>query len=243
MLSLKNIHKSFGSLHVLRGIDLNVKEGEIVCILGSSGSGKSTLLRAINFLDPADSGFYQFKDFSHDISNVAINQQVDLRKQIGMVFQNHSLFDHYTVTQNITKPLKIVHRKSQAAALQLAMESLEQVGLTVKANVYPSQLSGGQQQRVGIARAIANKPSLVLFDEPTSALDPELVQEVLSVIKTLSQTNMTMLIVTHEVQFALKLADRILFMEDGLIIADQTPEEIEKKPHPRFAAFVQSLEN
>ncbi|NPE23770.1 amino acid ABC transporter ATP-binding protein [Fusibacter sp. A1] len=242
MLSLRNIHKSYGDLHVLKGIDLDIKSGEIIAVLGPSGSGKSTLLKTINFLETPQAGEYAFKGFRKKVAHITHNDHVDLRKLISMVFQNHNLFDHFTVRDNLSKPLRIVHHLSKKEATELAYKTLDTVGLSDKYDAYPSQLSGGQQQRVGIARAIAHQPDLVLFDEPTSALDPELVQEVLSVIQALSKTEMTMLIVTHEVQFALTVADRVLFMEDGLIIADQTSQQIRQEPHPRFEAYLKGLQ-
>lgn len=220
---VKNLKKSFGGLEVLKGIDMEVTEGEVVCLIGPSGSGKSTLLRCLNRLEKITLG--EVIVDGHPISdpNVNINK---VRENIGMVFQHFNLFPHLTVTENITLApieLKLMDKES---AKKKALELLARVGLAEKADVYPGQLSGGQKQRVAIARSLAMNPDIMLFDEPTSALDPEMVGEVLEVMKQLAADGMTMMVVTHEMGFAREVADRVLFMDDGYIVEEGTPEEI-----------------
>lgn len=212
MIEIKNLHKSFGHVEVLKGVDVSIEEKEVVVIIGPSGSGKSTLLRCMNYLEEPTSG-----DITVD--NMKLDKHADInkiRENIGMVFQRFNLFPHMTVLENIvlapTKVLKI----SRDEAISTAMDLLQRVGLKEKANSYPSQLSGGQQQRVAIARALAMKPKVMLFDEPTSALDPEMVTEVLDVMKSLANQGMTMVVVTHEMGFAREVGDRVLFVDEGL---------------------------
>ena len=214
MIEIKNLHKSFGHVEVLKGVDVSIEEKEVVVIIGPSGSGKSTLLRCMNYLEEPTSG-----DITVD--NMKLDKHADInkiRENIGMVFQRFNLFPHMTVLENIvlapTKVLKI----SRDEAISTAMDLLQRVGLKEKANSYPSQLSGGQQQRVAIARALAMKPKVMLFDEPTSALDPEMVTEVLDVMKSLANQGMTMVVVTHEMGFAREVGDRVLFVDEGRII-------------------------
>lgn len=226
MIEIKNLHKSFGHVEVLKGIDVFIEEKEVVVIIGPSGSGKSTLLRCMNYLEEPTSG-----DITVD--NMKLDKHADInkiRENIGMVFQRFNLFPHMTVLENIvlapTKVLKI----SRDEAISTAMDLLQRVGLKEKANSYPSQLSGGQQQRVAIARALAMKPKVMLFDEPTSALDPEMVTEVLDVMKSLANQGMTMVVVTHEMGFAREVGDRVLFVDEGRIIEEGTPKEIFENP-------------
>lgn len=226
MIEIKNLHKSFGHVEVLKGLDVSIEEKEVVVIIGPSGSGKSTLLRCMNYLEEPTSG-----DITVD--NMKLDKHADInkiRENIGMVFQRFNLFPHMTVLENIvlapTKVLKI----SRDEAISTAMDLLQRVGLKEKANSYPSQLSGGQQQRVAIARALAMKPKVMLFDEPTSALDPEMVTEVLDVMKSLANQGMTMVVVTHEMGFAREVGDRVLFVDEGRIIEEGTPKEIFENP-------------
>ncbi|MDY4427203.1 MAG: amino acid ABC transporter ATP-binding protein [Helicobacter sp.] len=234
MISIQNLTKSFHSHLVLKDISLNIQKNKTYAILGPSGSGKSTLLRCINLLECADSGTMLLNnikiDFSHKIKKQDL---IKIRKNTGMVFQNYNLFANKTALQNITQSLITVHQYSKAEAENIAYGYLKMVGLEDKANRYPSMLSGGQQQRIGIARALAFNPEVILFDEPTSALDPELVDEVLNVIKMIQ--NKTMILVTHELNFARKIADKILFMADGEILEDATPEEFFTKPKTQRA--------
>jgi len=224
---VKHLVKNFGRLEVLRGIDLEVRDGEVVCMIGPSGSGKSTFLRCLNRLEKITAG--EVIVDGHPISdpNVNINK---VRENIGMVFQHFNLFPHLTVAENITLApveLKIMDKN---AAFQKAMQLLERVGLADKAGAYPAQLSGGQKQRVAIARSLAMNPDIMLFDEPTSALDPEMVGEVLEVMKQLAADGMTMVVVTHEMGFAREVADRVIFMDGGYIVEQGTPEEIFSNP-------------
>ena len=236
MLEIKKLSKSFGDLQVLKEINMEVKEKEVVCIIGSSGSGKSTMLRCINFLGKPSSGeiIYQGQNMC--------DPKTDYRKyreEVGMVFQRFNLFANKTVLENITFAPHLVKKTAKEDAKKKAMELLEKVGLAEKANEYPHNLSGGQQQRVAIARALAMEPKILLFDEPTSALDPELVGEVLDVMKQLKEDGMTMIIVTHEMQFARDVSDRTIFMDDGYIAEQGTPEEIFGNPqNERTKAFL-----
>ena len=226
MIKISNLHKSFGSLEILKGVDLEVEKSEVVVIIGPSGSGKSTLLRCVNYLEVPTSGTITI-DGQTITRDVNINT---IRAEVGMVFQHFNLFGHMSVLQNITlAPIK-VRGMSRFEAENRAMELLTRVGLKDKANVYPAQLSGGQQQRVAIARALAMNPKIMLFDEPTSALDPEMVNEVLEVMKSLAESGMTMMIVTHEMGFARQVADRVLFVDVGKIIEQGKPEEVFSHP-------------
>jgi polar amino acid transport system ATP-binding protein len=236
IIRVRNLEKSFGKLHVLRGIDLDVEEGEKLVIIGPSGSGKSTLLRCLNMLEVPTKGTIEFA------GEVITDPQADLpriRKDIGMVFQSFNLFPHKNVLENITMALVIVKKMEQAKAEEIALSLLEKVGLSDKARNYPAQLSGGQQQRVAIARALAMQPKVMLFDEPTSALDPEMVGEVLEVMGALAREGMTMVVVTHEMKFAREIGDRVIFMDEGLIVEEGTPEQIFTEPrNPRTRAFL-----
>lgn len=238
MLKLKNVKKSFGDNEVLTGIDLSLKRGEIISIIGSSGSGKSTLLRLVNFLEKADEGHMMLNGSDYDMTNVSEKDKREIRKTASMVFQNYNLFKNKTALENITEGLIINGTdKKQARAIGLAL--LDKVGLSDKSDSYPSQLSGGQQQRVGIARAMALKPEVILFDEPTSALDPELVGEVLEVIKTFSKEDISMMIVTHEMAFAREISDRVIFMDNGVICEEGSPDYIfEQSDNVRLKSFI-----
>ena len=222
-----DLEKHFGNLVVLDGINVTIKEGEVVCVIGPSGSGKSTFLRCINRLEEATGGQIYVDELEITHKKVDLNKA---REEIGRVFQQFNLFANYNVLQNIMLAPVELKRMTKVQAKEKAMELLERVGLADKANNYPSQLSGGQQQRVAIARALAMNPDLMLFDEPTSALDPEMVGEVLQVMKELAAAGMTMIVVTHEMGFARDVADRVLFMADGNIVEEGTPEEIFGNP-------------
>lgn len=227
MIKVVNLHKKFKNLHVLKGINLNIAKGEVVVIIGPSGSGKSTILRCLNRLEEADEGEILFKGISITNPKNDINK---IRENMGMVFQNFNLFPHMTVLENITlAPIKLKNMDKKEAD-NIGIELLERVGLKDKARAYPNQLSGGQKQRVAIARALAMSPDLMLFDEPTSALDPEMVGEVLEVMKQLAAEGMTMVIVTHEMNFAKQVADRVIFMDDGIILEEASPEELFTNP-------------
>lgn len=239
MVKVKQLHKRFGDLHVLRGIDLEVKKGEVVVIIGPSGSGKSTFLRCINHLEQPSSGEIHIDGVNLDDGSVDINL---IRQSVGMVFQQFNLFPHLTVLQNIClAPVKVL-KMPEAQAEELARQLLRKVGLADKEPAYPHQLSGGQQQRVAIARALAMEPKLMLFDEPTSALDPEMIGEVLMVMKELALDGMTMLVVSHEMGFAREVADRIVFMDAGLIIEEGEPSEFFTNPkHERTKTFLSKI--
>lgn len=223
IVALKEVHKSFGEIEVLKGVNLSISKGEVVVIIGSSGSGKSTLLRCINRLETFNAGSIQYNQ-----QNILHSEAA--RREIGMVFQQFHLFPHKTVLDNIMlAPIQVLKKSKEEAQIE-AKALLEKVGLAEKANVFPSKLSGGQKQRVAIARALAMKPQVMLFDEPTSALDPELVGEVLRVMKRLAEEGMTMLIVTHEMGFAREVADRVVFVDKGVIVEEGPPEEFFKYP-------------
>ena len=249
MIKLENVYKNFGKLEVLKNINLSVNKGEVVCIIGPSGSGKSTLLRSLNHLERITSGKLYIKnellderDKDRDIAKITQNKASKITSEIGMVFQGFNLFPHKTVLENITlAPIK-VRKDSKAEAEKYGVMLLDKVGLLDKMDEYPGKLSGGQQQRVAIARALAMRPEIMLFDEPTSALDPELVREVLEVMKALVDEGMTMLIVTHEMGFAREAADRVIFMDNGEIIEDSTPESIFTNPvNERTKAFLNKV--
>ncbi|MDR1904703.1 MAG: amino acid ABC transporter ATP-binding protein [Treponema sp.] len=226
MIELTNIHKSFGKNHVLKGISLQVADGEVVVVIGASGSGKTTLLRSINFLERADEGEIAVGDIRVNTKHATKPQILALRRKTAMVFQNYNLFRNRTALENVAEGLIIVQKKDPKEALEQGRVILEDVGLSDKLDHYPSQLSGGQQQRVGIARALALRPELILFDEPTSALDPELVGEVLSVIRKIARRGITMIIVTHEMSFARDIANQVVFMDYGQVVEQGTPDDI-----------------
>ncbi|MCB2300716.1 amino acid ABC transporter ATP-binding protein [Clostridium tagluense] len=227
MIKVCNLKKDFGKLQVLKGIDIHVKKGEVVVVIGPSGSGKSTFLRCLNLLEQPTSGEIYFQE----VSIISKHNNIDIQRQkMGMVFQGFNLFPHMTILDNIAfSPIR-VKKLSKQSAEKLAFELLEKVGLEDKASSYPAQLSGGQKQRIAIVRALAMKPDVMLFDEPTSSLDPEMVGEVLEVMKSLAVEGMTMIVVTHEMGFAKEVGSRVLFMDNGYIVEDGTPEEVFNNP-------------
>ena len=249
MVEARGVRKSFGSNEVLRGVDLVVGRGEVVCLIGPSGSGKTTMLRLLNHLETADTGLIlvdgEFVGYRREGEDLHELRQKDIcrrRERIGMVFQHFNLFPHMTVLQNIVEGPIGVLKMNKAAAVADAMRLLDQVGLPEKGGSYPSQLSGGQQQRVAIARALAMKPKLMLFDEATSALDPELVGEVLQVMRDLAHSGMTMVVVTHEIGFARQVADRVVFMADGVVVEEGPPgQHIDAPTHARTAEFLKAV--
>ncbi|TDO52281.1 polar amino acid transport system ATP-binding protein [Kribbella sp. VKM Ac-2527] len=239
LVEIKNLNKSFGSNHVLRGIDFTVEQGEVVCVIGPSGSGKSTLLRCVNLLEQPQEG--QVFVRGEEITDRDCHLDA-ARQQIGMVFQQFNLFPHLSVLQNCTVAQITVLKRKQAHAEQIARANLERVGLSEKVTAYPAQLSGGQMQRVAIARALSMDPALMLFDEPTSALDPELVGDVLTVMRKLALDGMTMLVVTHEMAFAREVADRVVFMDGGVIVEQGPPADVIGNPqHQRTRTFLRRV--
>ncbi|MCX5396144.1 amino acid ABC transporter ATP-binding protein [Streptomyces sp. NBC_00102] len=249
MVEIRALHKSFGSAEVLRGVDLTVRPGEVTVVLGPSGSGKSTLLRTINHLEKADRGWITvdgdligYRREGDKLYELREREVLRRRTRIGFVFQSFHLFPHLTVVENIIEAPVSALRRPRAEAIASAERLLERVGLSDKAQAYPRQLSGGQQQRVAIARALALEPKLLLFDEPTSALDPELVGEVLDVIKDLAQQGTTMIVVTHEIGFAREVADTVVFMDEGRIVEQGPPAEVLDRPaHERTRAFLSKV--
>ncbi len=236
MIRITNLHKSYGELEVVKGVDLHIKEGEVVCVIGPSGSGKSTVLRCINQLEEITSGQIIVDGYDLSDSKTDINM---VRTEAGMVFQQFNLFPHLSVLQNVTLGPVKVRNMTRKQADELGMQLLEKVGLKEKAKAYPDQLSGGQKQRVAIARALALQPKVILFDEPTSALDPELVGEVLEVMKQLAREGMTMVVVTHEMGFAREVADRLVFFDQGIIKEQGNPKEVFANPkEPRLRDFL-----
>lgn len=239
MIKIEDLHKKFGKNEVLKGINLEIAAGEVVVVIGPSGSGKSTFLRCLNLLETPTSGRIDFEGTNLLAKGVNIDQ---LRQKMGMVFQSFNLFPHKTVLENVTiSPIK-VKKEAAAAANETGLKLLDQVGLKEKSQAYPSSLSGGQQQRVAIARALAMNPDVMLFDEPTSALDPEMVGEVLAVMKKLAENGMTMVVVTHEMGFAREVADRVIFMDEGIIQEEGTPEQIFGSPkNARTQSFLNKV--
>ena len=239
MIKLNNIHKKFGDLHVLKGIDEEINKGEVLAIIGPSGSGKSTLLRCINFLEPPCDGDVHFEGKLITKDSKILNSY---RQQIGMVFQQFNLFPNKTVLENITMAPILLKKYSTEEANEIGLVLLERIGLSDKKNEFPSKLSGGQKQRVAIARALAMKPKAMLFDEPTSALDPEMVGEVLELMKSLANEDVTMIVVTHEMGFAREVADRVLFMDEGAVVESGSPKEIFTcASHPRTIDFLSKV--
>ena len=238
-VEIKDLHKSFGELEVLRGIDFTVDEGQGVCVIGPSGSGKSTLLRCVNLLEQPTSGTVSVGGVELTDPDVDIDAA---RRRLGMVFQSFNLFPHMTVLQNVMIAQRRVLRRGRQEAERVARDNLEKVGVAEKCDAYPLQLSGGQQQRVAIARALAMDPGLMLFDEPTSALDPELVGDVLAVMRDLARVGMTMLVVTHEMSFAREVADRVVFMDGGVIVEEGPPDQVIGAPrHARTRTFLKRV--
>ena len=239
LIKVENLVKHFGEVRVLEGISTEIKKGEVICIIGPSGSGKSTFLRTLNLLEEPTDGHIYFEGTDITQKNTDINVH---RQKMGMVFQQFNLFPHMTVLKNMTlAPIKLL-KMSKADAEKRAMELLNRVGLSEKANTYPSQLSGGQKQRVAIVRALCMQPDVMLFDEPTSALDPEMVGEVLDVMKKLAEDGMTMVVVTHEMGFAKEVADRVLFIDEGIIMEEGSPDELFSNPKsPRLKDFLSKV--
>lgn len=237
LVEASNIRKSFGHLEVLKGIDMNVEQGTVTCLLGPSGSGKSTFLRCINHLEKVNSGrllvdgeLIGYRQRGNKLYEMKEREVVAQRQKIGMVFQRFNLFPHMTALENVMEAPILVHKENRASVEAKARKLLDRVGLGNRVTNFPSQLSGGQQQRVAIARALAMEPKLMLFDEPTSALDPELVGEVLDVMKELAETGMTMIVVTHEINFAKEVGDKVVFMDDGYVVETGTPEQVLVNP-------------
>ncbi|MGB4135529.1 MAG: amino acid ABC transporter ATP-binding protein [Microbacterium sp.] len=249
LVEIAGVHKHYGGTEVLRGIDLEVREGEVLCLIGPSGSGKSTLLRCVNHLEVVDAGYVRIGDdymgaVRRDgrLHEAGEKEQARQRRQVGMVFQHFNLFGHLTALENITVGLRTVAGMSKGEARARALDALEQVNMMARKDAYPLHLSGGQQQRVAIARSLAMRPRVMLFDEPTSALDPELVGEVLAVMRDVAASGMTMLVVTHELRFARQVADRIAFMDAGRIQALGSPEEVlDRSGDERVMAFVSDV--
>lgn len=242
MLEVKELKKSYGDLHVLKGINIQVNKGDVISILGPSGSGKTTFLRCLNFLEPSDDGTLIFDVETYDLKHIHKKQIASLRKKTGFVFQNYNLFLNKTALQNVTEGLIVARKMNKKEAIEIGKKALDKVGLLDKADYYPSQLSGGQQQRVGIARAIAYNPEVIYFDEPTSALDPELIGEVLAVMKTLANEGMTMIVVTHELSFAKHVSNKVIFMDGGKVVEEGSPDEFFNHPKTdRAKQFLKSL--
>ncbi|GAA3805857.1 MULTISPECIES: amino acid ABC transporter ATP-binding protein [Amycolatopsis] len=241
IVQVSGLHKAFGRLEVLKGIDLEVRRGQVVCIIGPSGSGKSTLLRCVNLLEEPNEGSVVVNGFEITDPDIDIDRA---RRGIGMVFQSFNLFSHLSVLDNLTIAQRKVLKRDKAEAERIAMENLRKVGLTGKERSLPTQLSGGQQQRVAIARALSMDPDVMLFDEPTSALDPELVGDVLAVMRQLARDGMTMLVVTHEMQFAREVADVVLFMDGGVVVEQGPPSQVIADPqHERTQTFLSRVLN
>ena len=242
MLKVTGLHKIFDGTEILKGVDLEVDKGDIIVILGPSGSGKTTLLRCIDFLEWAEKGHLSFDGIELEFSSATRSQVSSVRKKIGFVFQNYNLFANKTVLQNVTEGLIIGRKVPEEQAVEMALKALDRVGLSDRLEYYPSQLSGGQQQRVGIARAVVMNPDVILFDEPTSALDPELVGEVLDVMKNLARDGATMVVVTHELNFARQVANKAVFMEDGIVVETGTPEKLfTDASNPRTRQFLTGI--
>ncbi|MDD7059154.1 MAG: amino acid ABC transporter ATP-binding protein [Erysipelotrichaceae bacterium] len=243
VLEIKDIHKSFGSLNVLNGVNLSVHKGDVIAILGPSGSGKTTLLRCINFLETADQGTMVFDEKEYDLASMHKNDIRDIRKKTGFVFQNYNLFANKTALQNVMLGLTSARKMDKKQAEKIGLEMLRKVGMEDRASHYPSQLSGGQQQRAAIARALATNPEIIYFDEPTSALDPELIGEVLNVMRELANEGMTMIVVTHEMSFAKEVSNHVIFMEGGKIIEQGTSKEFFENPKQERTREFLRLEN
>ncbi len=243
MLSVQELKKSFGGQAILKGVDLAVDKGDVVAVIGPSGAGKTTLLRCMNFLETADSGRMTFDGEEYDLGHMDKKDVLALRKKTGFVFQGYHLFRNKTALENITEGLVTARKMPRAEANAIGERMLERVGLSDKAKAYPSQLSGGQQQRVAIARAMAPDPEIIYFDEPTSALDPELTGEVLAVMRDLARSGMTMLVVTHELAFAKSAANKVVFMEDGMVVEAASAQDFFARPRTeRAKAFLRMLD-
>lgn len=244
MMTAKNVHKRFGKNEVLKGVNLTVEPGQVICILGPSGSGKTTLLRCLNFLESADEGELTVAGQTVAFKNVKKKEMLSVRRKTAMVFQNYALFANKTAKENIMLPLLLAQKLSKKEAEKRALEVLDKVSLLDRAEFYPSQLSGGQQQRIGIARALAIQPDVILFDEPTSALDPELVGQVLTLMKDIADSGVTMVVVTHEMQFAYEVSDKVIFMEGGVVVEQGTPDALFNHPkESRTKSFLSRYTN
>ena len=230
MLSVTNLHKSFGTNEVLKGVDFSVNNGEVIAVIGSSGSGKTTMLRCMAFLEKSNAGTFTFDDFQKDITTLTRKEIREIRMKMGFVFQGFNLFLNKTALQNVMEGLTVARKMPKEKAMAVAAEMLDKVGMLDRADYYPDQLSGGQQQRVAIARALATNPEVILFDEPTSALDPELTAEVFEVMVKLAKEGTTMVVVTHEMEFAKNVANRVLFMENGVIVEEGPAKEVLTNP-------------
>ena len=242
MLDIRNVHKRFADQDVLKGIDLDVYKGDVVAILGPSGSGKTTFLRCLNYLERADEGEIIFDGKKYSLSNATRKEIAGIRKKTAFVFQNYNLFLNKTVLQNVTLGLTVGAKMNRSEAKDIAEDALRRVGMGEKLSSYPSELSGGQQQRVAIARGLATKPEIIYFDEPTSALDPELIGEVLTVMRQLAEDGMTMLVVTHEMDFARNVSNKVLFMEGGKVIESGPSKDFFAHPaQPRTQEFIRSI--
>ncbi len=246
MIEVSNVKKSFGKSEVLKGVSVQVEDGEVVVILGPSGSGKTTLLRCLNFLETADSGELSMGDISVNLKKANKKQILHIRRKMAFVFQNYNLFANKTALENVMEGLVTARKLPRDKAREQAKEALDWVGLSDKYDYYPSRLSGGQQQRVGIARAFVLNPEVILFDEPTSALDPELVGEILDLIKRVAQKGITMIVVTHEMSFAQDVADKVIFMDEGVVVEEGSPAQIFSRPREertkQFLSRIISLE-
>ena len=242
MLTVSNLHKYYGDTHVLKGIDIEVKQGEVLSIVGPSGSGKTTLLRCMNYLEKPSSGQLSINKVDIDAKHVSKKQIHTLRQQSSMVFQQYNLFKNKTALENITEGLMIAKKMPKSEAEEVAESFLKRVGLSERKQAYPNELSGGQQQRVGIARAMAMNPAVLLFDEPTSALDPEIVGDILAIIKDIAKQGMTMVIVTHEIEFARSVSDQVVFMDQGEVVEKGKPADVLVHPsHERTKRFLKRI--
>ena len=242
MIEIKNLHKSYDKLEVLKGINFTINDGDVVAILGPSGSGKTTVLRCMNFLVKADKGSIVFDGKEHDLANISHKEVSEIRKKTGFVFQNYNLFLNKTVLENVMTGLVIARKVPQEEAKKKAIEALEKVGMADRLDHYPSQLSGGQQQRVSIARALVYEPEVIYFDEPTSALDPELIGEVLTTMKQLAESGMTMVVVTHELSFAKNISNKVLFLDKGEVIENTDSKSFFENPtNERVKQFLKSI--
>ena len=243
MLEIQNIRKSFGNLEVLRGVDIRVERGDVAAILGPSGSGKTTLLRCMNFLEKADEGVMIFCWETYAMNRISKKEAAGLRRKTAFVFQNYNLFQNKTALANVTEGLIVARKMPKAEAVEIGKRALDRVGLSDRYDYYPSQLSGGQQQRVAIARGVAAEPEIIFFDEPTSALDPELTGEVLAVMRRLAGDGMTMLVVTHEMSFARTVSNRVIFMENGVIVEEGPSKDFFASPKKeRTKAFLRTID-
>ncbi|MCR4938518.1 MAG: amino acid ABC transporter ATP-binding protein [Treponemataceae bacterium] len=244
MLKVRNLHKTFNDTQVLKGIDLDVDKGDVIAVIGPSGSGKTTLLRCLNFLEKAEEGSLEFDNKSYNLSEISKKDILAIRQKTGFVFQNFNLFRNKNVLKNVTEGLTTVRKIKKEEAYGIALAVLKKVGMENRLDSYPYQISGGQQQRVAIARALATNPQIIYFDEPTSALDPELIGEVLAVIKKLADEGMTMIVVTHELNFAKNVSNKVIFMEDGKIVESNSTKEFFENPKmERTREFLNTFTN